>query len=394
MKDTNKTKEQLIDELAAMRQQIAELKVSEADHKHVERSLKESSEYADNIVATVREPLLVLDADLSVILANRSFYSTFQVTPEDTEGKLVYNLGNGQWDIPRLRELLEDILPKNTSFDDFEVEHSFETIGYKAMLLNARRIYQKDDRTRMILLAIEDITERRQMQERLLASERLATLGQFSGNISHELRNPLSVIDSSVYYLKTRLKDAEEKTQRHLDRIKSSVVSSTAIIESLLNLTRMEKPRLGRLNLIAITADAIAASEVPPAVSIINKFSEDEVAINADGEQLRMAFKNVIKNAIEAIDGKGTLTVTAHATTDGKAEVSFTDTGPGIAAENLERVFQPLFSTKARGIGFGLSIAKTIINKHEGTIEAKSEPGKGANIIIKIPLFIDKDEEV
>ncbi len=394
MKDIDKTKEQLIDELAAMRQQIAELKVSEAEHKHMERALQESSEYADNIVATVREPLVVLDADLRVILANRSFYSTFQVTPEDTEGKLVYNLGDRQWDIPRLRELLEDILLKNTSFDDFEVEHSFETIGYKAMLLNARRIYQKENRTRMILLAIEDITERRQMQERLLVSERLATLGQFSGNIAHELRNPLGVIDSSVYYLKTRLKDADEKTQQHLDRIKSSVVSSTAIIESLLNLTRMEKPRLGRLNLIAITADAIAASKVPSAVSIVNKFSEDEVAINADGEQLRMAFKNVIKNAVEAMDGKGTLTVTAHTTADGKAEVSFTDTGPGIAAENLERVFQPLFSTKAKGIGLGLSIAKTIINKHGGTIEAKSEPGKGANIIIKFPLFVDKDEEV
>jgi len=394
MKDTDKTKEQLIDELVTMRQQIVELKVSEADHKHMERSLKESSEYADNIVATVREPLLVLDADLSVILANHSFYSTFQVTPEDTEGKLIYNLGNRQWDIPRLRELLEGILIKNTSFDDFEVEHRFETIGYKAMLLNARRIHQKDNRTRMILLAIEDITERRQIQERLLASERLATLGQFSGNISHELRNPLSVIDSSVYYLNTRLKNTDEKTQQHLDRIKSSVVSSTAIIESLLNLTRMEKPRLGRLNLITITADTIAASNVPSAVSIVNKFPEEEVAINADGEQLRMAFKNVIKNAVEAMDGKGTLTVTAHITADGKAELSFTDTGSGIAAENLERVFQPLFSTKARGIGFGLSIAKTIINKHGGTIEAKTEPGKGANIIIKFPLFTDKDEEV
>jgi two-component system cell cycle sensor histidine kinase PleC len=283
MKDTDKTKEQLIDELETIRQQIAELKVSEADHKRMELSLKESSEYADNIVATVREPLLVLNADLSVILANRSFYSTFRVIPEDTEGKLIYDLGNRQWDIPRLRELLEGILIKNTSFDDFEVEHIFETIGYKAMLLNARRIHQKDNRTRMILLAIEDITERRKIQEKLLASERLATLGQFSGNISHELRNPLSVIDSSVYYLKTRLKDADERTQQHLDRIKSSVVSSTALIENLLNLTRMEKPRLGRFTLIAITADAIAASKVPSAVNIVISFPEEEVAINADG---------------------------------------------------------------------------------------------------------------
>jgi signal transduction histidine kinase len=107
-----------------------------------------------------------------------------------------------------------------------------------------------------------------------------------------------------------------------------------------------------------------------------------------------MAFKNIIKNAVEAMDGQGVFTVTVRTTADGKAEVSFTDTGSGIAAENLERVFQPLFSTKAKGIGLGLSIAKTIINKHGGAIEAKSEPGKGASFIIKFPLFIDKDEEV
>jgi len=233
-----------------------------------------------------------------------------------------------------------------------------------------------------------------QIQEKLLTSERLATLGQFSGNISHELRNPLGVIDSSVYYLKTRLKDADGKVHEHLDRIKSSVRSSTSIIESLLNLTRMEEPRLGRLDLIAIISDAIATSKVPGEVNVIRNFPEQEVPLNADGEQLRMAFKNIIKNAVEAMDGQGTLSVTAHTNADGKAEVSFADSGSGITTENLERVFQPLFSTKAKGIGFGLSIVMAIIEKHGGTIEAKSEPGKGANIIIRLPLYIDKDKEV
>ena len=236
-----------------------------------------------------------------------------------------------------------------------------------------------------------------QMQGKLLESERLATLGQFSGNISHELRNPLGVIDSSAYYLKTKLKDADAKVHEHLDRIKASVVSSTTIIESLLNLTRMEEPRLTRVDLAAAAADAITTSKIPAAVKVIRNFPEEEVPVNADREQLRIAFKNIIKNAHEAMEGKGTLTVTVGRTADGQAEVSFADTGSGIAMEDLEKVFQPLFSRKAKGIGFGLSITRMVADKHGGRIEAKSELGTGANIIMQLPLYIDKvdkDKEV
>jgi PAS domain S-box-containing protein len=121
----------------------------------------------EDIVATVREPLLVLDSDLRVLSANRSFYSSFKVTPVETIGNLVYDLGNRQWDIPVLRTLLEEILPENNKFDDYEVEHIFSGVGHKIMLLNARRIVRKENKSPMILLAIEDITERRQMEQDL-----------------------------------------------------------------------------------------------------------------------------------------------------------------------------------------------------------------------------------
>jgi PAS domain S-box-containing protein len=120
---------------------------------------------ADNIVDTVREPMLVLSADLRVRRANRSFYRTFRVTPGETVDRLVYDLGNQQWDIPWLRKLLEEVLPQDTAFDDFEVEHVFPAIGRKYMLLNARRICGKDNQTEFILLAIEDTTERRLAEE-------------------------------------------------------------------------------------------------------------------------------------------------------------------------------------------------------------------------------------
>ena len=103
---------------------------------------------------------MVLDSDLKVVKANPSFYRTFNVKPDETEGILIYDLGNSQWNIPKLRELLEDILPQNSLFHDFEVEHDFESIGRKIMHLNARRIYRKSNQTQLILLAIEDVTDR------------------------------------------------------------------------------------------------------------------------------------------------------------------------------------------------------------------------------------------
>ena len=117
-------------------------------------------DFFGNLSDSVREPLVVLDSDLKVLKANHSFYRTFKVKPEGTAGISIYALGNRQWDIPKLRELLEDILPRNSLFNDFEVEHNFETIGRKIMHLNARRIYRGAKKTELILLAIEDVTER------------------------------------------------------------------------------------------------------------------------------------------------------------------------------------------------------------------------------------------
>ncbi len=256
----------------------------------------------------------------------------------------------------------------------------------KAHEMLERRVEERTaELSRANELLKQEIAEREQMQEKLLISERLATLGLFSGSISHELKNPLSTIDSSVYYLKTKLKDADEKVRTHLDRIKSSVGGSLAIIDSLRNLTQVKEPRLQRIDFKSITLDAIVNAEVPETVNIIRNITGQEVWVNADPEQLKMAFKNIVKNGIQAMDSKGTLEVTVRKMDD-QVELSFADTGPGIAPENLDKIFQPLFSTKAKGLGFGLSIAKMIIDKHGGTIQAKSEPGKGATILIRLSL--------
>jgi len=132
----------------------------------------------NSILGSIREPLLVLSPDLKVVTANASFYQTFDVKPDETEGVLIYDLGNRQWDIPKLRELLEKVLPRNTNFHDFEVEHVFRNIGRKIMHLNARRIHGKANQTKLILLAIEDVTEREHYKRHLeeIVSKRTADL--------------------------------------------------------------------------------------------------------------------------------------------------------------------------------------------------------------------------
>lgn len=138
-----------------------------SERKRTEQLIRDTVAYAQSIVETVREPLVILGQDLRVKTASRAFYQAFWVIPEETENQLLYNLGNGQWDIPQLRTLLEEILPQNNQFNDFEVEHTFEGIGHRIMLLNARRIHLHDNQSELILLAIEDITKRKIAEEEL-----------------------------------------------------------------------------------------------------------------------------------------------------------------------------------------------------------------------------------
>jgi PAS domain S-box-containing protein len=159
-------------EIAELQRRLAVLDRSAIDSAQLEGEIQDAREYAENIVETVREPLVVLDSELKVLTANQSFYAIFQVRPEETIGNFIYDLGNRQWDIPKLRILLEEILPHDSVFNGYEVEHDFVDVGRKTILLNARQIFRKDIGSHIILLAMEDITERKQVAAALQISEK------------------------------------------------------------------------------------------------------------------------------------------------------------------------------------------------------------------------------
>ena len=170
MDDSHKTKPQLLNELALLRQQVRELHDLNPTRERIEGAPPAAWLDAESIMAAVRAPLIVLDGDLRIVAVNPPFYQMFQVTAEETEHQLLYDLGNRQWDIPALRHLLEDVLPASTEVKDFAVTHEFPTIGKKTMVLNARRIDRDGAGASLILLAMEDITERTRA-ERLLRQD-------------------------------------------------------------------------------------------------------------------------------------------------------------------------------------------------------------------------------
>ena len=181
--------------------------------------------FAEAIVDTVREPVLVLDKDLRVIAANRSFYSVFKVSPEHTQGRLLYALGDGQWDIPKLRALLEKILPEKGMMEGYEVEHEFPGLGHRTMRLNARQVFYKGGAGTTILLGMEDITERLVLERE--KDELLRQKDVLLEELEHRIANSLQII-ASIILLKAKVVQSEE-TRLHLQDTHKRVMSIAAV---------------------------------------------------------------------------------------------------------------------------------------------------------------------
>ncbi len=241
---------------------------------------------------------------------------------------------------------------------------------------------------------LEDLVEERTaeltaMQDRLLTSERLAILGRFAGSVAHEIRNPLSVISNSVYFLRMRLPSGDEKITSALERIRKQIDHSLSIIDSMLSLTRQGDPDMTPIDLSSALPSLIAPDSIPERISCETFTPSSPVIVMFDKQQLIVAINNLLQNAVQAISGNGSITITlSTATHDGieTGDITISDTGAGIPPEDLDRIFQPLFTTKSYGMGFGLAIVKTIVEKHNGTISVETGTGIGSKFTIAIPL--------
>ena len=213
--------------------------------------------------------------------------------------------------------------------------------------------------------------------------ERLATLGQIAGGVAHELRNPLNVVKTSVYYLLNARNPAPEKRVEHLNRIEQQVALADGVITTLSNFARMPAPSLRPTPIEPCVREALEAYPPGRDVQVVVDLPESLPPAQADADQLRIVFGNLIRNASDAMSRGGRLSISGSRV-DGSLDVSFADTGTGISEADLTRIMEPLYSTKARGLGLGLAIVRTILDKCGGGLRVVSEPGRGSVFTVSL----------
>lgn len=234
-------------------------------------------------------------------------------------------------------------------------------------------------------LAIMLRTYQQDSEERLRRNERLATIGQVAASIGHDLRNPLSVIQSSLYILARRLRE-DARALRHTERIRQQIEICDSIISNLLQLARNRPPRRIRIDLDELFDKAMSSLTVPAEVSV--SFTRDsELQFYADPGLLSQALTNLIDNAIKAHSGQpGSITVSVRGNDDGRVVIEVADDGPGFSAETIARVFEPLVTTRTSGTGLGLALVKGITERHGGTVDARNRPAGGAAVRMVLPI--------
>jgi signal transduction histidine kinase len=228
-----------------------------------------------------------------------------------------------------------------------------------------------------------------QAQEVLLRKERLAAVGQLAGSIAHEIRNPLGIIRNAIYFLETAARDQlADKPARYLTIIRQEVERTEQIVSSLLDYARARAPNRARCALADIVAAALDRAAPPPGVVVESSLPPDLPRVIVDSAQLVQSLLNLVTNAVQAMDQQGRLHIRARVAPEG-VELSIADSGPGISAADLPRVFEPLFSTRSLGTGLGLAITRAFVEANGGHINVRSEPGQGAEFTLVLPAAAD-----
>jgi signal transduction histidine kinase len=234
-------------------------------------------------------------------------------------------------------------------------------------------------------LAIMLETYREDLEAKHRNAERLATIGQFAASIGHELRNPLGVVESSLYLLRQHLKAEADApaVKKHLDRIGTEVVRANKTIHDLLDLARNRPPQRRTTSLRELVDSAAEAALLPAAITLHVSVAP-ELTLNIDPDQVRQVLINLLINASQALKGRGQIWVEGEPSADGGGRVRVRDDGPGIPAQDRARVFEALFTTKAKGSGLGLALCRRIMEAHGGGIEIE-KPATGASFLLTFP---------
>ena len=352
------------------------------------QNTEQAQTMAQAILNTIPEPFLVLDDQFHVLAASVSFYRVFEVQPEHTMGRLLYSLGDGQWDIPGLRVLLETIIPEQTAMDGFEVEHDFPGIGRKTMVLNARQVIYEDRSNVTILLAIRDVTDSRNIEKekeqlQYQTQELVKQKDMLLREMEHRVANSLQMI-ASILLIKARAVSSEE-TRTHLREAHQRVMSVAEVQRHLHTSAGLDKVEVGTY--LTKLCASLAASMVGESQPIDVKVTADSGMIDSDravsiGLIVTELIINAIKYAFPTYKDDARITISYETNeTDWKLAVS--DNGVGNLSANV----------RAAGTGLGTAIVQALVSQLEATKEVASGPD-GMTISITRATFTPRQLKV
>jgi PAS domain S-box-containing protein len=345
--------------------------------------LKKSQETLRSIFTASPDTILAVDLHTNIVEGNKQLYESSGYSREDLVGKQVSSFLS-EADYKRILKNFEKInenglpihLECNIIKKDLSVYPAELTIG---PMRDAQGVPFG------FVVMIRDLTEKKELEKKLFQSERLAAIGELAGMVGHDLRNPLASIKNAVYFLKkkgTTIKEEQAKTM--LESIEKGIAHSDKIINDLLDYAGNMRLELEGNSVKNVLIDSLARVRIPENVKVINAVSE-EPAFRVDKNKIERVFINLVKNAVDAMPNGGTITISCKQAND-SIEITFADTGIGIPEEVLPKIFSPLFTTKAQGMGFGLAICKRIIEAHGGLIKVETEKSKGTTFKVILPI--------
>ena len=375
------------------------------------QALARASHITTSIVETVREPFLVLDTDFRVTSANQAFYRAFRLTQAETEGQSLYSLGGGGWDVPSLRAVLDRVLPGDSAFQNFAVELDFAGLGPRALIMSGCRL----DGLNLLLLAIDDVTERkkaeeslRKAEEHLRQAQKMEAIGRLAGGVAHDFNNLLTAI---LGYSDLLLLDSSVSGMavEHVEEIKNAGERAASLTHQLLAFSRRQvlQPKVLDLNAVVADLDRILRRLIGERIELAFDVASDLWRVRADPGELGRVLMNLCLNARDAMPGGGTLTIrTANLSLDddGARErdvktgryvlLAIADTGIGMEPDVITHIFEPFFTTKqvGKGTGLGLATVLGIVEQSGGTVRCDSSLGEGTTFSILLPAMAAEAE--
>jgi signal transduction histidine kinase len=350
---------------------------------YIQRSVSVAYQASDDMLKRTWRMMLIV----TVFVLFLGYAVSLVITqPIQALREAAIKLGEGDFDY------LPDLSMPNDEIG--ELAHTFMQMSESLKVKTAEIMSAKDELERLNR-SLENRVEARtrelkSAQDELIKKERLAAIGQMASVVGHEIRNPLAVINNSIYFIKTKnnaTPNPEPKIAKHISIIESEIRQANGIIDEILGFARTRELNPKPMHINSYLEDLTMSFPVPPHVELVQSLAPENPYVNIDPDEMAQAIRNLIKNGIEVMPEHGKVYVRSEVVDGNMVRIDVEDTGPGIPKETLEKIFAPFFTTKARGTGLGLAVVKKVADRHKGKVEVTSVVGQGTCFKIYIPVL-------